>query len=141
MSDGPRLVFADVPREGGAVVLGDKRRGCRHCGHVAVTVSADERVRWYHPGTSCCAGAVRDQLRWRQDELQGLRNEWRRANAEVNELDTAAVEAPPAERKRLEADAARKRRGLQVRVDEVWRPHAAELEAEVHALQAQLARF
>ena len=62
-------LFGDVPVEDGVIQLGSKDRGCRHCGAVEVTVSACGRVAWWHPGTNCCAAAIRDRVGWREEEL------------------------------------------------------------------------
>lgn len=61
-----RAIFEDrdIPRdEHGRILLGDRNAGCRWCGAEPVaTVSACNRVVWWHPPTKCCTGRRHAQI-------------------------------------------------------------------------------
>jgi len=138
----------DIDRDG-VWHIGKGTRGCRHCGKAEVHYAANGKAAWHHPGTSCCAGALKDQLTWRRDDLQRYRDEAAQARREVDELHQKAERAIGREAAEAHSLAERAERGYQAKVS-AWRrltdgdPHMeivgikneiAELERHLSALE------
>lgn len=65
--------FQDQPTDNtGARILGNPNQGCPHCNHTEVHYSTNGKIAWYHPGTLCCKPAIKQQLTWRQNDLDRL---------------------------------------------------------------------
>jgi hypothetical protein len=115
----PLIDARDIDRDG-IWHIGRGSRGCRHCGKVEVHYAANGKAAWHHPGTSCCVGAIKNQLTWRRDDLQRYRNEAAQARREVDELHQKAERAIGREAAEARALAERAERGYQAKV-QAWR--------------------
>lgn len=98
-------------------------RKCRHCGAYTADSLADTRV-----GFTCCEAAVRQQIAYRTEDLQRLRDQARRM---VEDADARAATLSP--------DAAdRVRDGARARVQRYYAPQADELKADIERYEQLL---
>jgi hypothetical protein len=124
----------------GRIVFGNPRGpGCPFCGAMATTTSYDGKVVWHHAGTSCCDDAIKRELTWRRDELSAMRNQYRQAAADIEAYARTADDAVGGTRNTIREEAARRRAGLALRAERVYKPKAADLEDEIADLEAKLA--
>lgn len=144
MSDtGWERVFSDTTTDDeGHAVLGDKSKGCRHCGSVSRKVSENDRVVLYHPSTECCELAAQDQVRYRRGDLDRVRaalaEERERVSEKARELENTSA---PADRARIERELRHMERGLDVRVHGHYRLLIAEYELELAHANEVLTKF
>lgn len=73
--------------------IGDPNTGCRHCGEIVRRTSANGRVIIYHPGTTCCPSAIRDQIRYRENDYARLKAEGERILQTIDDLEAKANRA------------------------------------------------
>ena len=78
------------PDADGVIHIGRATPGCRHCGQRDTKYSENGRVCLHHPGTTCCANAVRDQIAWRERELADLRRVAREYQDDMRATERAA---------------------------------------------------
>jgi hypothetical protein len=97
--------------------IGTGTRGCRYCGEIEIHYASNGKAEWSHPGVTCCKRAVQDQLRWRQQDLQRLRETYKQAQRSVADLEEKASKATGQERTSLQAEANRARAGLPIKAD------------------------
>lgn len=110
-------IFEGLPKEpSGATIIGNDTRGCRHCGTVEKHYSQNRRVVWYHPGTTCCLPALKDQLRWRQAEVQALRQEIIDYQKRIDAMHVALEQATGQEKAVLANEINKQSRALEKRV-------------------------
>jgi len=59
--------------EDGIPYIGNPEQGCQHCGFVDVKIypegAAEPRMLYYHPGAQCCEAKIKDQIRWRKNDV------------------------------------------------------------------------
>ena len=84
------LLTPEKPDADGVIHIGRNTPGCRHCGQRDMKYSDNGRVCLHHPGTQCCANAVKDQIVWRQQELTDLRRLAREYQDEMNDTERVA---------------------------------------------------
>lgn len=121
----------------GQVELGRGTPGCRHCGHRATKYAGNGQALVHHPGADCCVDAVKDQIRWRTDDLEALRRATLAdrdllAEAERNAHDLVGRDAATAT-----ALAAKIRRANDTRL-QARTEQANDLKAEIRDLEAAL---
>jgi hypothetical protein len=114
----------------GRFVIGSDQRGCQHCGTVESHVSACGRVEWKHPGVLCCRDAVKDQLRYRKDDLAALRRKAEDGARAVQELFDRGQQAIGREAQEAQTTAQRAERAHQARLA-AWRPMIDDLRSDV----------
>lgn len=91
-------------------------RTCRHCG-----ASTPDSLTNHRVGFTCCADAVRDQITYRTEDLQRLREQARQM---VADADTRAATLSPEAADRV-------RDGARARVQRYYAPQADELKADI----------
>jgi hypothetical protein len=84
------LLTTERPDADGIIHIGRNTPGCRHCGHRDMKYSENGRVCLHHPGTTCCAKAVKDQIGWREQELADLRRAAREYQDEMRDTERIA---------------------------------------------------
>lgn len=99
----------------GSLLLRVPRR-CRHCGASTPDSLTDTRV-----GFTCCEEAVRQQITYRTEDLQRLRDQARRM---VEDADKRAATLSPEAADRV-------RDGARARVQRYYAPQADELKADI----------
>lgn len=118
----------------GRIVLGRNAAGCRHCGRREVHYATNGRAEFWHPGTTCCAAAVRDQISWRTDELQRLRADLETARQAIDEERRLAENAIGREAAAHVAKVAAMTRGYEAKIKH-RSPAARELKDEIAELE------
>jgi hypothetical protein len=129
-------------------ILGNPRQGCRHCGTVIKRTAANGRAIIYHPGTTCCAGAIKDQIQYREGDYARLRANGEQLLAAVDDLEAKANRAVGKEQTELlneatKARAAYERHARQFRIetDGDRDSDIIGLKNELRELRAQLDRI
>lgn len=110
------------------------RRTCRRCG-ASTTDLRDPRV-----GFSCCEAAAREQIAWRQAELERLRAQAKVEQTRVDELEAAARVASGYKLDEAQAAAERARRGFARRLKDHYEPLADELKEEIRRASEHVER-
>lgn len=103
-------------------VIGDPRKGCRHCGTVITRKASNGRAIIYHPGTTCCTDAIQDQIRYREGDYARLRANGEQLLAHIDDLEAKAGRAIGKEQTELlneatKARAAYERHARQFRIE------------------------
>lgn len=93
----------------GTQVIGNPHKGCRHCGTVITRHAANGRAIIYHPGTTCCPDAIRDQIRYREGDHARLKANGEQLLGIVDDIEAKAARAVGKEQTELlnEANKAR----------------------------------
>ena len=90
-------------------ILGNPRQGCRHCGTVIKRTAANGRAIIYHPGTTCCVDAIKDQIQYREGDYARLRANGEQLLAIIDDLEAKANRAVGKEQTELLNEATRAR--------------------------------
>lgn len=91
------------------MILGNPHKGCRHCGTVIKRTAANGRAIIYHPGTTCCTLAIKDQIRYREGDLARLKSDGEQLLARIDDLEAKANRAVGKEQTELLNEATRAR--------------------------------
>lgn len=83
-------LFESIRDAEGRIVLGDPAKGCRHCGHVEIKAAANGKSILHHPGVECCANTIRDQIRYRAEEVASLQTRQKEDEERVKRLTEEA---------------------------------------------------
>lgn len=130
------------------MILGNPHQGCRHCGTVMTKHAKNGRAIIYHPGTTCCADAIKDQIRYREGDLARLKADGEQLLARIDDLEAKANRAVGKEQTELLNEATRARAAYEHHTTRIRReldgdPHADTigLKNELRELRAQLDRI
>jgi transcription initiation factor TFIIIB Brf1 subunit/transcription initiation factor TFIIB len=126
-------------------IIGNPHKGCRHCGTVIKRTAANGRAIIYHPGTTCCTDAIKDQIRYREEDYARLRANGEQLLRVIDDLERKAQQAIGKEQSELlneanKARAAYERHTHQFRIQTNGDPQAdiIGLKNELRDLRAQL---
>lgn len=133
--------YSDKP-----TTIGNPNVGCRHCGTVIERRSSNTRVTLYHPGVTCCADAIKDQIRYREADFHRLQDQARLAIGGIEDLERKASQAIGKEQSELMRQATQARSGYEHLVARINRELNGDadqvgLKAEIRNLRQQLARL
>lgn len=133
--------YSDKP-----TTIGNPNVGCRHCGTVIERRSSNNRVTLYHPGVTCCADAIKDQIRYREADFHHLQDQARLAIAAIEDLERKAQQAIGKEQSELIRQANQARAGYQHMAARMSREINGDgdqigLKHEIKNLRQQLARL
>ena len=53
-------------------IIGRNTKGCPHCGHKDIKIAANGKLELHHPGTECCTPRIKQQIQWRQNEINAI---------------------------------------------------------------------
>ena len=131
--------YSDKP-----TTIGDPNRGCRHCGTVMEHKSG--KVTLYRPGTTCCEPAIRDQIRYRENDFHRLQDHAKLAIAGIDDLERKARQAIGKEQSELQRQATQARVGYEHLAARISRQINGDdeepgLKREIKLLREQLARL
>jgi hypothetical protein len=122
----PRVTFGDPDAAGSK---------CRHCGEIGRTVSEDGRIVWYHAPRACCEASIDEAAALLEDELEYLRDAYRREASHVDALLGRIEDATGADERRARAEHERAKMGLERKRISRYEPRAEELKAELSDLR------
>ena len=127
--------------EDGIPYVGNPELGCPHCGFVDVKVypegSTEPTMLYYHPGAQCCEARIKDQIRYRQNELDNASAVVDRHNRAMSDLQQRMVYLVGKEKKDAEVELA-KMEAMQTRLLHDMRQKMDDLEGEIREMQAML---
>lgn len=131
--------YSDKP-----TTIGDPTVGCRHCGIVMEHKSG--KVTLYRPGTTCCELAIRDQIRYRENDFHRLQDQAKLALAGIEDLERKARQAIGKEQTELQRQANQARSGYEHLAARISRQINGDdeepgLKREIKQLREQLARL
>ena len=124
----------------GMIHIGNPRRGCWNCGKVEQNYSANGKLILHHPGTECCAPAIKRLIELNRAELERHRKEagdFKRAIAEMDEKADRSVGRDAADA-RMKADSMR--RAFDIRNREHWSP-IVDGDGDEPGLKGEIARL
>jgi len=127
--------------EDGIPYIGNPEQGCPHCGFVDVKIypegASEPTMLYYHPGAQCCDTRIKDQIRWRQGELDNAGEVVDRHNRAISDLQQRMVYLVGKEKKDAEVELA-KMEAMQTRLLHDMRRKMDELEVEIREMRAML---
>lgn len=126
--------------------IGDPRKGCRHCGTVMEHTSQNGKVTLYRPGSTCCAAAIKDQIRYREGDFRRLQDQARLALSGIEDLERKAHQAIGKEQSELLRQATQARAGYEHMAARISREINGDgdeigLKREIRQLREQLTRM
>jgi hypothetical protein len=125
------------PDADGIIHIGRGTRGCRHCGKIETHYSQNGRIAWHHPGVTCCAKAIEDQVNYRKGDLTRLRQAAADSQAMLDDLRTRSESAFGKEAHELKATLAKAERGHDIRVGRL-RAESESVKREIREAEALL---
>ena len=105
------------PDPNGVWHIGRSSKGCKHCGKTQTHHAKNGKATWTHPGVTCCRKAVEDQHKWRRADLENARNEFRKAQRAITDLEDKVNRATGAERNLLNIELNKARAALPFKRD------------------------
>jgi len=115
------VMQANTDRDG-MIHIGDANRGCWNCGTVEMKYAGNGRLVLHHPGTECCAPAIKRLIELNRKELERHRNDAREFQQAIEEMDVKAERnvGKDAAEARMKADSMR--RAFDTRKRDHWGP-------------------
>ena len=118
--------------------LGNPRQGCRHCGTVIKRTAANGRAIIYHPGTTCCTLAIKDQIRYREGDLARLKSDGEQLLARIDDLEAKANRAVGKEQTELLNEATRARAAYEHHATRIRRELDGDRDSDTIGLKNEL---
>ena len=109
-------------QKGDLIRIGNRNRGCWNCGTVLTKYSRNGKVALHHPGTECCAPAIKRLINLNREELARHRNDARSFQNAIAEMDDKATRNVGRDAADATQKAASMRRAFEIRQREHWGP-------------------
>lgn len=127
--------------EDGIPYVGNPEQGCPHCGFVDVKVypegATEPKMLYYHPGAQCCQARIKDQIRWRQADVDKAGAEIDRHNRNMSDLQQRITYLVGKEKKDAEVELA-KMEAMQTKLLHGMRQRMEDAQAEITELKGML---
>lgn len=120
-----------------ATHLGNPNRGCPHCGTVMRHHTPTGQTA-YWPGTECCPPAIRRQIGWRTEQLDGLRKTITDRENAIREMQDEIETAPRSAQAQLLAKRDRAQRNLNAVMQDHYTPEIRTISREIARLRHRL---
>lgn len=106
----------------GLIHIGHAHRGCWNCGTVLTKYSENGKLALHHPGSECCAPAIRRLIDLNRQELERHRNDARSFQTAIAEMDDKASRNVGRDAADASQKAASMRRAFEIKQREHWSP-------------------
>ena len=131
----------------GLLHIGDARAACWNCGAREIKYSGNGRVALHHPGSECCAPAIKRLLALNRQELARHRSDAASFKQAVFDMQDKAASGVGRDAAEARAKSESMKRALDARIRDYWTPitdgaHGEPgLKQEIERLERKLARL